>query len=522
MSGSVLTQTESYIPDPPVEPINQQLEYLSGNQPLQALDAKFVKYTPSNGVKYNKTQNMIEFRIPKVDRGFIDGTQTTLNLVLEPKPVVKSGETTVGGIYATGSFQNAIAQVDVLHNGELLESIQHYGRHYYPYSVLYANLDQVTGSASIQDLMAPYDRNLLGQLPSGKKLSQDVNPGAGAAWTCIKQNITIPLSLSSLFGPGATKAIPSGLMREGLHVRIYLTDIVPELYYSLAGDGVSNLDYDPTSDYEVTRVSLECKQLVYSHEGFAMIERALGRGVHSWNATQFIANNVNMRPDSAKVNVLLPNTNYRDVKSMVFSTYYSLIEGGTLTYASLMPGLHHAQVLVNGDCYWNTRPQGNYQTNLKNQRAEFAMNLVGLQRNAADLLECNSQMAGQTFAYAAQHSQPGFNTYAQNVTTLEPVGGPAEIPDCGAEDVGYSSTNALIGRTGVSPAYVYWGQNCLRSTDKSRRLVGTDLRGRQVVAMMERYNQIPYNTLTQVLFCSLACGVRFDLDPSTGLVRRVI
>ena len=104
MSGSLLTQTSPYLPNPPVEQINQQLEYLSGNQPLQALDAKFIKITPANGGTFNKQSNMIEFRIPKMARSFIDGTQTKLNVTLEIKPVVKTGETVAYGCYATGSF----------------------------------------------------------------------------------------------------------------------------------------------------------------------------------------------------------------------------------------------------------------------------------------------------------------------------------------------------------------------------------------------------------------------------------
>ena len=60
MSGSLLTQTSPYLPNPPVEQINQQLEYLSGNQPLQALDARFIKVTPANGGTFNKQSNMIE------------------------------------------------------------------------------------------------------------------------------------------------------------------------------------------------------------------------------------------------------------------------------------------------------------------------------------------------------------------------------------------------------------------------------------------------------------------------------
>ena len=135
MSGSVLSQTAEYLPQPPVETINQQVEYLSANQQLQAINQKHVKITPCNGNKFSKSSNMIEFRIPKFHHGFIDGTQTKLNLTLDIKPVKTASNTVAYGCYSTGSIQNSFKKWEVIHNGEVLESAHDYGRQYYPLSV---------------------------------------------------------------------------------------------------------------------------------------------------------------------------------------------------------------------------------------------------------------------------------------------------------------------------------------------------------------------------------------------------
>lgn len=529
MSGSLLTQTDPYLPNPPVEQVNQQLEYLSGNQPLQALDAKFIKVTPANGGTFTKQSNMIEFRIPKMARSFIDGTQTKLNVTLEIKPVVKTGEATAYGCYATGSFQNAISRFEVLSSsGEVLENITHYNRNYYPLSMVYCNSNQVMGAGSIVDLYATSANTQASGQGTGKKLTDATNPAAGTAFTVEKQKISIPISLSSLFGAGANKAIPVGMMSEGLHCRVYLTTQVPEMYYALATAGAA-ASYDSTSDYSVTNVSMEIKALTYSREGFAMIEKNIGRGMISWNATQFISNSANVQPNANNLNVLLPNTNYRDVKAMLFSTYYSDITPATYTFASLQSGLYKYNVLVNGDTFWNGRSIGNNNTdNLNNSRAEFAMNLLAIQQNSSNYWEANSQLSTSNYfskSNTAVYGSPGFTAYGGNATIA--LTGPSATPDCLIatlvnEPVGVvTNTSATQGQTGVTPPYVYTGISCLKSTDKSRRLVGTDLRGRQVVVTQEKWNTIAGTTKDDILHCTLSVGVKFELDPKTGVIRRI-
>lgn len=527
MSGSLLTQTSPYLPDPPVEQINQQLEYLSGNQPLQALDAKFIKVTPANGGTFNKQSNMIEFRIPKMARSFIDGTQTKLNVTLEIKPVVKTAETVAYGCYATGSFQNAISRFEVLSSsGEVLENIINYNRNYYPLSQVYCNTNQLLGAGSIVDLYSTPGNNNPGGQAGGKKLTDATDPAAGTAFTVAKQTLSIPISLSSLFGPGANKAIPVGLMSEGLHCRLYLTTQVPEMYYSMAASSASVpfvASYDPTSDYSVTNVSMEIKALTYSKEGFAMIEKNIGRGMISWNANQFISNTANVAPNANNLNVLLPNTNYRDVKAIILSTYYSDITPNTFTFASLQSGLYKYNVLVNGDTYWNGRSIGNNNTdNLNNSRAEFVMNLLALQQNSSNYWEANSQMATQ-YRFGTEATSiataPHFTSYGGNLQTNT---GPSTIPDCtiGSLNAGYGTVSNGINGS-VTPPYIYSGISCLKSTDKSRRLVGTDLRGRQVVVTMEKWSTIPNTTKDDIIHATMTVGVRFELDPRTGVIRRI-
>jgi hypothetical protein len=100
-----------------------------------------------------------------------------------------------------------------------------------------------------------------------------------------------------------------------------------------------------------------------------------------------------------------------------------------------------------------------------------------------------------------------------------------EAPDAAIGHLNGTGADSIQGNKGVSPPYIYCGISCLKSTDKSRRLVGTDLRGRQVVVSMRRQNAIPRvgtgATANDVFHASLQIGVRFDLDPKSGVLRRV-
>jgi len=536
MSGSVLTQTDSYLPNPEVEPLNSGLEYLSANQSLQALDCKYTKVTPSNGGTFNKTANMIEFRIPRIERGMIDGTQTRLNLNLLPQPSNK-GATQKMGVYATGSFQNAISKIEVLSaSGEVLENITDYNRCYHPMSVCYCNTEQLSGAPSVVDLYCSANHVQPGGMATGKKLSQDTDPAAPTATgannlVCATQYLSIPLSLSSLFGPSASKSIPVGLMREGLHVRVYTTSVLPELMIAIPttaptpGVASTAVYVDADSNYKITNVSLEIKTLTFSQPGWEMVKRAIGPGNISWNANQVISNSVNSNPADLDVNLLLPNTNYRDVKSMIFSTYYSTIAANTVTFASLMTGTFMMNVLVNGEQYWCTRDQGvDIKDNLYNSRADMVMNLLGLQQNSSDLWQCNSQLAPEYSDGTVVPTLRGIN-YSPYGSWIQSDAGVLIAPSCRIGELQATSADTTQGFKGVSPPYVYCGISCLKSTDKSRRLVGTDLRGRQVVLNMRRQNQIVRvgtgATSNDVVHASLQIGVRFDLDPKTGVLRRV-
>ncbi len=518
MSGSVLSQTAEYLPQPPVETINQSVEYLSANQQLQAINAKHVKITPANGNKFSKTSNMIEFRVPKFHHGFIDGTQTKLNLTLDIKPVKVASNTVAFGCYATGSFQNAIKKFEVLHNGEVLESCHDYGRQYYPLSVCSMTPNQLMGAGSVVDLYANTFQQMPGALISGKKLTDSTNPTGTTAFTPLQQKISIPLSLSSLFGPGANKAIPSGMLREGLVVRLTLTDVIPEMYYTIAGDGTSTGLLDSSSDYSVTDVSLEIKSLIFSIPAFEQIKRSCGRGLVSWNGVQYMSNASNVAPGNNNANLLMPNTNYRDCRCAIVSSYYSSIASNTVTFASLQAGWYKGNILVNGDTYWNGRSIGTPDgSNLVGSRSEAVMGLVGLSRNASEVFQCDTQFGVQS-QFGATVGAKGWDA---NATDADSATGPSSAPSCESEDIG-SITDTVYGRSNAGGPYVYWGINMLRSTDKSRRLVGTDLRGRQCVVNYQRQNTIPTSADDDVIFTTLVVGCRFDLDPETGTIHRIV
>jgi len=150
------------------------------------------------------------------------------------------------------------------------------------------------------------------------------------------------------------------------------------------------------------------------------------------------------------------------------------------------------------------------------------MNLLALQQNSSNYWEANSQISTQyRFGLEATSiaTAPNFTTYGGNLQTNT---GPSTIPDCtiSSLNAGYGTVSNGINGS-VTPPYIYAGISCLKSTDKSRRLVGTDLRGRQVVVNMEKWNTIANTTKDDILHATMSVGVRFELDPKTGVIRRV-
>jgi hypothetical protein len=150
------------------------------------------------------------------------------------------------------------------------------------------------------------------------------------------------------------------------------------------------------------------------------------------------------------------------------------------------------------------------------------MNLLALQQNSSNYWEANSQISTQFrfgLSAAGRVTAPNFTAYGGNLQTNT---GPSTVPSCtiASLDAGYGTVSFGINGS-VTPPYIYAGISCLKSTDKSRRLVGTDLRGRQVVVNMEKWNTIPNTTKDDILHACMTVGVKFELDPKTGTIRRV-
>ena len=513
-------QKEQFLPVEADEEINQSVEYLAQRQPVQPVTSKDIKITPSNGGVFTKNSEFIEFRINPQHNTFLDGSQTSLNFTFTAKAVAQA-DTTAFSVYAAGGAMSLFKRLQVTVGGYELENITDHNRIYNILQPLYTNTEQTSSSSAINDLFTPeYCPSGGGRLIQGDRSLESLTPAE------FPIDISVPLSLSSLFGPSARKAIPIGLMREAIMVRLYTVDTVHEAYYAQTGTLGTTTVIDPSSNFEIKNASLECKCIRFDDRTFEYIRNNVPENMLSWDACTYICNNNNVAPQDANVQVLLGNTNYTDVKSIIFGTRYSsAIDGKTLTYESVFPGLFRSNVLINGQPVL-ARPLGvNNTTNLQASTPQMVTNLVSIARNGLDIYESNTTLTGSgtqgiggTYVNQVNWFSPYANGGVVEATRFPPLG-PSSIPN---NQGPWPFTTLQSSGAPISPAFFVWGVSLLNSQDTSRQLVGRNLVSKQVVVEMVKHNQIPANSLTQVMMSVLSVGVKFHLDVKTGGLTRTL
>ena len=508
-------QKEQFLPVEPDEEINQSVEYLAARQPVQPVTSKDIKITPSNGGVFTKNSEFIEFRINPQHNTFLDGSQTSLNFTFTAKAAAQA-DSVAFTVYAAGGAMSLFKRLQVTVGGYELENITDHNRIFNILQPLYTNTEQTSSSSTINDFFSTkFNPTGGGRVVQGSNSTPSLTP------TQIPIDISVPLSLSSLFGPSARKAIPIGLMREAIMVRLYLVDNTNEAYYAATAVAGTTTTLDPSSNFELKNASLECKCIRFDDRTFEYIRNNVPDNMLSWDASTYICNNNNVSPQDANVQVLLGNTNYTDVKSIVFGTRYSsMIEGRTLTYESVFPGLFRSNVLINGQPVL-ARPLGvNNTTNLQASTPQVVANLISIARNGLDIFESNTALTGSGSRGIALGQ--GINWFSPYLTgglagtRRFPPLGPASIPNNLGPWVGTTAQEP------ISPGYFVWGVSLLNSQDTSRQLVGRNLVSKQVVVEMVKHNQIPAASLTQVMMSILTVGVKFHLDVKTGGITRTL
>ena len=519
-----------FLPKPPEDFANQGVEYLAARQSVQALKDCHVKYNPVNGGVYTKKSGYIEFRLNPQQSSWIDGTHTRLNLQYKPLPVnLATAPSNIVDVYSYGSFASHISAITISNGGQVIEQIDDYNRIYEIFDKVYCSQDQLGTAPSIYDLYS-------GERPEGAVRGEKLGGFASGSTTWTQSGylptggkyLSIPLSLSNLLGPGARKALPLSMLRENITVRIYLEPEIAKCYYAINGNsastyGVATQQLQETSDYQITNVSLECKVLRYTDSAEAFLRSQIDAegGTISWDGTTFISNMSTTLPGEQQSQVLLYNSNYRDVKAIFCSTFFpTLTAGKTFAYQSLFPGLHRANVLINGEPV-NSRDIGENNTDdLISNNSQFVANILSVQRVVADIWETNSELCPR----CSVRDGGLYNPYipSSNMSSSTPPGGPNGYywgRSTGAMD----QQGPFAGENGssIQPGNLIWGISSLVSQDSSRQLVGRDLTAKQVVIEMFKKNTVPADT-KHTLHSVLIVGQKLHLDVRSGQMYRTL
>jgi hypothetical protein len=486
--------------------VNEQTEYQPANQPVQPEQAHAVKYNPVNGNSFTKNSDYIQFTIRPQARTWLDGSKTTLNLKFKALPDQGTGVATMSTYSTRCGIQGAISRLVVTNSGNTLEDVTSYNRAYALVNNMSASTSQLRSAPSVRDITSGGTDSVQAGRLTGKRMTSAA--ADSAVLTCQEYECSVPISLSSLFGPSSRKSLPLGKITEPIDVKIYLTSHCPEVYYSKAA-GDTSAPYDTSlSDYQITSVSLECHQVRFSESVTAVVDAASGSGSnHEWDADQLSSSLNNITPSLSQDQILLSNTQFRDCKSIMNQTWYSTMTGSTMTYASLQPGIYKYNVSCDGQFLLSRDVGNNNLAELHNSNALMVANLLSITRNACDLWEGDVQLNNGAYSVGR------FNPYAASTAVGSfPATGPEENPTCLVDQFDGTALK------GIDPDCYYTGISTLTSKDMSRKLTGSDFKGKQIVVHVRRHNAIDNTSEKQIYHSVLHIGCKIILE--NGELRR--
>ena len=484
--------------------VERTIEYQARNAHVEAIQCNRIKHTPINGSTFTKSSNYIEFRLNN-DGTFIDAPRTRLNLVFSAKSdVAGSG---VHGVYTSPSIWSVFTSWEVRQGGNILERSQDANRMYTALSKVYSSTIQNETIGSITDLINPPNSNIPNQCAVGVKIST----GADSTKPAFKtRTISVPITLSNLFGPSARKSYPNALLRESTTIRLYLTPNVEEVLYAMSVGATPT--YDSAATYVLTDVSLEMVHIRYGPDVMSRIRDNMNDSEVSWDGVQSISS-INSISYANTARCILPNTSYSDVRNVIINQFYPVLASNSVSMGcSPLNGTYQSQLFLDGNPIARNRPIGaQYANNPIASVPELAQSVLDLNRPFCVVDDTNTQIG------LSRGNKTASKLCYTNCNTKGATSRPYEIPSSAVPII---SNFPLTADTPVAPYFGLVGFNLVRNGDPSRASIGHDCRGRQLV-----YEARQTNTITDTNLCmvqAIMCvGVKYVLDTRSGILRTI-
>ena len=501
---------------------NPRTEFASGR-------SQFVKHPPNNGTTFEggdttgKFPTFCEWNLRSDD--FIDGSKTMLNATFKAVPVA-SAVAANQNAFSNGSLNCAIRRVEVLSpGGGVIEMCDDWNRQFLMLSNVGTSVQQTGLSGSATDLyedistgdqtVAAGGGSWSGGRSTGVKLNvTNANGAATDPPVCDEFHCSIPLSLSSIFGPNNTKFIPMCALDGPLILRVYWTPVWQEAYCTYAADNAGAAGGGVGSNFNLTNVSLSLNHIRYDPETYMRIKESIdAAGSVEYDAVQYISSSADVSYASDRV--LLGNTSYRSVAAIYAARYFPVYAPSYVFNCAPGNGERSAVFEVNGERVRGTPLSSGISSNLLTNVAPFAMSTIVCSRAAKDIHDCNSQLVPQERTSSTLGKSAGFTNL--NDVAIVPNTYVAALPPPTNAPTQLAATLSKFG--GVSKALDgYFWMNGFDLTEveggtgHNRR--GRDMRGKQCVYVTDVTNNITATQLCR-LQCSLVVNCKMIIENGT-------
>ena len=495
---------------------NPRTEFASGR-------SQFVKHPPNNGSTFEggettgKFPSFCEWNLRSDD--FIDGSKTMLNATFQAVPTA-SAVASLYNAFSNGSLNCAIRRVEVLSpGGGVIELCDDWNRQFLMLSSVGTSVQQTGLSGSATDLYEDISTGAQavtgaatsgGSWAGGRSVGVKLNATAANPPTCSKFHCSIPLSLSSIFGPNNSKFIPMCALDGPLILRVYWTPVWQEAFCTYEATIPANAAGGGSlSSFKLTDVSLSLNHIRYDPETYMRIKESIdAAGSVEYDAVQYISSAADVSYASDRV--LLGNTSYRSVAAIYAARYYPVYAPSYIFNCAPGNGERSAVFEVNGERVRGTPLTSGISSNLLTNVAPFAMSAIVCSRPAKDIHDCNSQLAPQVTSKSAGYTN-------LNDVAVVPGTYAATLPPPSNEPTQLASTLSNFTTTGKAIDGYFWmtGFDLTEvegGTGHNRR--GRDMRGKQCVYVTDVTNNISAVQLCR-LQCSLVVNCKIIIENGT-------